>query len=128
MTQNPNKFIYWTPRVLSIIFILFLALFSLDVIETEQNAKDIAIGLLMHNISAFILAIVLAIAWRREIIGGIVFILAGIAYILFILLSGRFEVDMWLAFFIIAVPAFLIGGLFIVGWVKKRKDLNSTLS
>lgn len=122
MAQNLNKFIYWTPRVLAIIFILFLALFSLDVIEPGLDAWDIAIGLFMHNIPALVLAAVLAVSWRREIVGGIVFILAGIAYIAIMLATGRFEADMWLAFLIIAGPAFLIGGLFIVGWAKKREQ------
>jgi hypothetical protein len=36
MAKQTGKFVYWAPRVLSILFILFLALFSLDVFDTPN--------------------------------------------------------------------------------------------
>jgi len=119
--ENISKFIYWTPRVLSILFVLFLMVFSLDVFEPGLSAKEIAIGLFMHNIPALILLIVTIISWKHEIVGGITFIVAGIAYIVIMLTIHRFNgMDMWLPFLIIAGPAFLIGILFILNWIKKR--------
>src|SRR3989344_1376326 len=75
-----NKFIFWTPRVLSILFIIFLALMSLDVLEGNYGFWRTILGLFMHNIPAIILLIVLIVSWKYEIIGGISFILAGILY------------------------------------------------
>lgn len=124
MTKNVGKFVFWTPRILSILFILFLAMFSLDVFETPgQSAGEIALGLLMHNIPSLALLIILIISWKYEIVGGIFFILAGFAYIA----TAFFNEVAWylvLAWSMqIAGPAFLIGILFLVNW-KKKKNFN----
>jgi len=121
MGKEINKFIYWTPRILSIIFIIFLALMSLDVIALNLSLKETIIGMLMHNIPALIMLIVLFISWRYEIVGGITFLLAGLAYIILLVQGG---IAWYLALswsLIIAGPAFLIGILFLVNWFKKRQ-------
>jgi len=78
------------------------------------------IGLLIHNISALILLIVLIISWKKEIVGGVVFILAGLLYILLLMVNRNFEWYMltWVA--TIAIPALLIGILFMREWFSKR--------
>jgi hypothetical protein len=119
MGNKVNTFVYWAPRILSILFVLFLMLFSLDVFEPGVSAQDIAIGLFMHNIPALILAAVVVISWKREIVGGIVFILAGIAYIVLMIHTGKLEGGAWIALPMIAGPAFLIGILFLLNWVQR---------
>ena len=122
MGQKVNPFIYWTPRILSILLLLFMTLFSLDVFEPGLTAWQIAVGLFMHNLPVLILAAVLIISWRYEIVGGIAFILADILFIIFTVVREDFEP--WyisLAWsMILAVPAFIIGILFLVGWFKKK--------
>ncbi len=129
MKKKINKFIYWTPRILSIIFICFLALFSLDVISPELSFWQIVVGLFMHNIPVFILLAVLLISWKYEIVGGIVFILAGLLYsgisIIRIIMSNPVEWYMLSWSLQIAGPAFLVGILFLIGWFKKKKIKNS---
>ena len=123
MAGKINKYIYWTPRIISILFILFLALMSLDVFSSESGFQNIVIGLFMHNIPVFILSIVLAISWKYEIVGGIVFILAGILYIAIMVknaLTNSFEGYMISYSLIVAGPAFLIGLLFITNWQQKK--------
>ena len=79
----------------------------------------------MHNIPVFILLAVLIISWKYEIVGAVVFILAGLLYILMIIIGSldapSFEPYMISYSFIIAGPAFLIGILFWLNWIKKRK-------
>ena len=118
MGNKINKFIYWTPRVLSIIFILFLAVFSFDVFEMELSFWQTIGALFMHNIPSLILLAVLIISWKYEIVGGITFILAGLLYILMLLMRGWYSLS---GLLLIAGPAFLIGILFIIGWLKKNK-------
>ena len=120
MERNISKFLYWTPRILSIIFILYLTLFSLDIFEMKLGFWGTIVGLFMHNIPALILSIVLLISWKYEIVGGIVFILAGILYIV-TLTMNPFEWYMLSWSLMIAGPAFLIGILFIAGWRKSRR-------
>jgi len=98
-------------------------MFSLDVFDENLGFWGTILGLFMHNIPVFILAIVLWISWRREIVGGIVFNLAGLLYIVMLLtnmLRNQFEGYMISWNFIVAGPAFLIGILFIVNWRKKK--------
>jgi len=121
MKKEKNKFIYWGPRILSILFICFLTMFSLDVFSSEASFFEILIGLLIHNIPVFILSIVLWISWKKEIVGGIFFILAGLFYISNIIFRRPFEINMLLGISQIAGPAFLIGILFLIGWFKRKK-------
>jgi len=120
-----NKFIFWTPRILAILFILFLALFSLDIFEGNYGFWGTILGLFMHNIPAMILLIILIISWKYELVGAIVFILAGILYIarllMTILMNPPYQWYMLSWSLQIAGPAFLVGILFLIGWQQKRK-------
>lgn len=123
--NKPNKFIYWTPRILSILFIFFLALMSLDVFEGENNLSNILLGLFIHNIPAIILLVILIISWRKEIVGGIAFILSGVLYSILILkniISTGFEWYYLSWILQISGIAFLIGILFLICWFKKKKN------
>jgi len=130
MEKKINKFVYWTPRILSIIFILFLAVFSLDVFDMKLGFWGTVLGLFMHNIPVFVLSIILLISWKREIVGGIVFTLAGMLYVVIMLvnmLRNQFEWYMVSWNIIVAGPAFLIGILFIINWRKKQNNQKDTL-
>lgn len=120
MVKKISRFIYWTPRILSIIFILFLALFSLDIFEGNYGFWGTILGLFMHNIPSLVLLMILLISWKYEIVGGIVFILAGILYIIIILMNP-FEWYMLAWILQISGIAFLIGILFLINWFKKKK-------
>ena len=125
MKKKISKFIYWTPRLLSILFLLFLTMFSLDVFDGNYGFWGTILALFMHNIPVFLLAIVLWISWKHEIVGGIVFILAGLLYTLRLLMTAITNGFEWyyIAWSIqISGIAFLIGILFIVGWFKKKKS------
>jgi multisubunit Na+/H+ antiporter MnhG subunit len=74
----------------------------------------------MHNIPMLILLAVLIISWKYEIVGGIAFILAGLLYVV-LLMMNPFEWYMIAWSLQIAGPAFLIGILFLVNWFKKKK-------
>lgn len=124
MPQKINKYIYWIPRILSIIFIIFLALMSLDVFDMGLDIWGTIVGLFMHNIPAMILLVILIISWKREIVGGVGFIFGGVLYMALVLktmISTGFE-WYYLAWIIqISGIAFLIGILFLVGWKKRNK-------
>ncbi len=120
-TRKVSKFIYWTPRILSIVFILFLALFSLDVFDGSYGFWETALALFMHNIPSLVLLIILLIAWKYEIVGAIAFVLAGFAYIVLLLLGPNFEWYMLSWSLTVSGPAFFIGILFWLNWRKKRK-------
>lgn len=124
MKKKTNISVYWAPRILAIIFILFLMLFSLDVFAENLSFWQTVVGLFMHNVPALILLAVLLISWKYEIVGGIAFILAGLLYIV-VLLRNSFEWYMLAWSIQIAGPPFIIGILFLIGWSKKKKIKNS---
>lgn len=124
MAKKVSKFIYWTPRILSIIFICFLVLMSLDVFDMKLGFWGTIGGLFMHNIPALVLLAVLLASWRYEIVGGIAFILAGLLYITMILMTAvttGFEWYHLLWAAQISGIAFIIGIFFLIGWFKKKK-------
>jgi len=129
MKQSKNKpkkgWIFWTPRIVSIIFILFLALFSLDVFGNDYGFWGTLLAFLMHNIPVFILALALWISWKekRGWLAGSIFILGGIGYLIQITITSAINGFEWfyLAWALqIALPAFFIGILFLVGWRRKK--------
>lgn len=118
-----GKFLYWIPRIFSILFILFLAMFSLDVFESCNGFLECALALFMHNIPVLILAIILIIAWKHELVGAVSFALGGLLYIaqmVFNTLTNSFEWYMISWSLIIAGPAFFIAFLFYLNWKKKK--------
>lgn len=109
-----KNIIYWTPRILAILAILFMMIFSLDCFEGE--AKKVLICLAMHNIPAFIIIIVLVIAWKYELIGGVLFVAIFFAGSIFFNAFGENP-----AAFIVMVPFLLTGILFIFhSWSVKQ--------
>lgn len=105
-------------------FVLFLMMFSLDVIQSGLSFWQIALGLFMHNIPAFILLAVVIYSWKHELFGAIGFFIAGLLYITMLLVSAlrnQFEWYMISWSVTIAGPAFLTGYLYLINWRKKKK-------
>jgi hypothetical protein len=71
-----SRLLYWIPRVLAIVSILFMAMFSLDAFAGNESFGMKMLGFLMHNIPVLIVTAILIIAWKWEVAGGILFILA----------------------------------------------------
>ena len=114
-----NKVIYWTPRILTIVFILFLALFAFDVFEGDQSIGKKLLGFLIHLTPNFVLILILIISWKHEWVGTIAFAAAGIAYV--VMFSGRFPFATYL---IISGPLFLISVLFMLNWMERKKLMH----
>jgi hypothetical protein len=115
------------PKIAGMLFVAFLALFSLDVISPESSIGQILLGLLIHNIPVFILLATLLIAWRHEIVGAVVFALAGILYILLILFNAINHQFAWYMVswcFSIAGPAFVVSYLYFYCWKNKKPRVS----
>ena len=112
-----KRVLFWTPRILSILFILFIGLFSLDVFGTGASFWDTLLGFLIHNIPAFILLAALILAWRWEWVGTVLFAGFGIWY----LVNAR-GVSPMLYYVIFAGIPFLVAILFLVGWIARNKS------
>ena len=111
--------LYWTPRILTIVFILFLGMFALDSFGGDQSLLQKSGGFLIHLIPNFVLILILIVAWKHEWVGTIAFVLVGIAYI--VMFWGRFPVVTYLT---ISGPLFLIAFLFWLNWQNRKKLEN----
>jgi membrane-bound metal-dependent hydrolase YbcI (DUF457 family) len=121
--KSVGKLVYRTPRILSIIFILFLTLFSFDVFGEGHSFWNTLLAFLMHNIPSLILLILLIFAWKKEWIGALVFFLVGLVYISWIVinaLTNRGEWFMLMWAIQISGPAFLISYMFWLNWKRKK--------
>lgn len=109
MKRPVKGWLFWTPRILGILFAAFVSLFALDVFEEGYGFWEALAGFAIHLIPTAIVLIVLAIAWRWEWVGGILFIALGTAYI--VATRGG---EHWSAYLLIAGPLVLIGLLFLM--------------
>src|SRR3989344_266495 len=112
------KIVYWLPRVLSVAFVLFLSLFALDVFDYYRGWEVVA-ALFMHLLPSFVLLAVIAVAWRFELVGTVVFIFAAFGYIWLVGFDRHWT---WYAF--ISGPAFLLGMLYFISWAAKKKYIK----
>jgi len=120
MERMAQRWLYWTPRVLCIAFAAFISIFALDVFEHGAGFWQTALALLMHLLPTFLLLAVLALSWRREWFGGILFIVLGILYVFW---AWNKPFARWYVFLMIAGPPVLVGALFLLNW-RHRAELR----
>lgn len=114
MNRTVGQILYWSPRALCLLATVFLMLFSLDVFNEAASLKDILIGLLMHNLPSITLFGLLALAWKWEWIGAVVFPAGGAFYIYMAWM--KFPLS---TYFLISGPFFLVGILFLINWIYR---------
>ncbi len=106
-----KRSLLWTPRILGILFALFLSLFALDVFGAGYTIGETIIALLMHLLPTFALLLALALAWRWPGVGALGF-LGFVAWYLFIAWGNLSVEVLWL----ITGPPLLIGLLYLLDW------------
>ena len=125
MTRK-SRIIYWLPRALCIVAILFVSMFALDSFQPGRSIWEQLQAFAMHLIPSFILIIFLVIAWKREIIGGILFLLIGLGLSPIIYMHNfRMNGSVWMSLGVlgmITVPFIRVGILFILGGNSKKKQ------
>ena len=111
MNMTTERVLFWIPRVLCILFAMFLSLFSLDVFSEGYGFGEAILALLIHLVPTYVVVIALAIAWRWEGVGAILFIALALVY----LVVSRGEG--W----VISGPLSLLGVLFLFNWIYRTR-------
>ena len=110
-----KKFLFWLPRILAILFIIFLTSFSLDVFGMGYGFWQSIAGFLIHSIPSLFLIVLLIVAWRRPRLGGFIFLIFGILFVIWYLIMMRGPKGMVIIWMLtLSAPIFLIGVLFLV--------------
>jgi hypothetical protein len=109
------------PRIFCLLFALFISLFALDVFGAGYGFWETIAAFLIHLIPTGIILAALAVAWRWEWIGTILFVALGAWYL--IMAWGKFP---WITYLVISGPAFMIGALFLVDWLYRAQFQSST--
>ena len=105
-------------------------MFALDAFDPDKTIWQQLADFFLHLIPSFILIIFLIIAWKRELIGGIIFILIGLVLSPLIFTHNyNMNQSIWISLGVILTitfPFIIVGILFIVSYRKKKRNLLSS--
>lgn len=115
---------YWLPRILCILGILFISMFALDAFSSEESFIVQLGDFIMHLIPSFVLLFLLIVAWKKEFLGGIIFMILGLGMSPFVFkMNYNMNESFWMSLGIImtiTIPFFIIGILFLVSYYKNK--------
>lgn len=78
----------WTPRILGVLYAVFISLFALDVWGTGAGFWEELAGFLVHLMPTYFIAAALVVAWKNPRLGGVLFILMAMAFGIFFFNGG----------------------------------------
>ena len=116
MSTTMKQILFWSPRILSIFFALFTSIFAFDVLDGNSTFTETLFALTMHLIPTMAIVLVLIIAWKWEWVGGVVFLVFAVLYIIFT--WGMFPL---LVYILISGPMALISNLFFLNWIYRTE-------
>lgn len=116
MKTITRRLLYWFPRILCLLFAVFISLFALDVFDGRHGLWQTLVAFAMHLIPTALLLLFLALAWRWEWLGTVLF--GGLGAFYLVAFWGRFH---WSAYALISGPLFLLGTLFLFGWIWRTE-------
>jgi len=116
MSVNFKRVLYWAPRVLCIVFALFMSLFALDVFGEGYTFWESLGAFLIHLAPVYVIVMVLLFAWRREWVGAVLF--AGLAVFYLVATGGR---QHWSAYAVISGGLVVLSVLFLLNWVYREQ-------
>ncbi len=112
MSPALRKILYWAPRVICIVFILFVASFAFSVFNEDLDTWDTLTALLKHLVPSFIFAVVLLFGWIWEWVGALVFLTFASYYA-----AENLRHPRWIL--TISGPLFVVGFLFLGNWLMR---------
>lgn len=123
--ENRGRIVSWVARVICILAILFISLFSFDAIVPGngfwQNTRD----LLIHLVPSFILLLLLLLAWRYEMAGGALFVIIALVLSPYIYIHNyrmnNSVIRSMVVILAVTLPFVITGLLFITAAILKRR-------
>lgn len=113
----------WIARIIGILSVLFFALFSLDSFEEGLSLTEQLLGFAIHLIPAFLLAMILLVAWRKAIWGGILYLLAAAVMLIWLIPMYIYsEMGFWTS---LSNLLLLVSPIIVAGWLFIRSEKKS---
>jgi len=116
MSRVTARLLFWSPRILSIGFAIFLSLFALDVFNEVHGFWNTVLAFTVHLIPAMVIVAVLLVAWRWERIGAGLYVLGAVYYAVNML---HRNMNNWPAVMGISLPLMLIAVLFLTSRIER---------
>ena len=113
--HKSDKFI-WIPRIVAIVYVLFLMIFSLNAFKIEGGTGVKIAGFIYYSLPSITVTAVLASYWRSPRACGIIFLAIG-AFFTF-RLGTYHSMD---TFLLTSLPPLLAGILFLVAFARQKK-------
>ena len=107
LTRQETSWLRWGARVSGILVVLFAGVFALDALHEGL------VAFLIHLVPALFLALIVALAWRWQLVGAIAFTALGLLY-------GATTLDRPDWILTIAGPLVLVGTLYLWSWRRDR--------
>ena len=119
MAKRSDALLLWTPRILGILVCLFLSLFALDAFSAGKPLLEVARDFLIHVSPMLALLAVVALSWRWEWVGGLVFTGLAVAY-------AYMARHHWAWVSGVSGPLLVVGALFLLSWSQHRRLHGTT--
>ncbi len=116
MKKLTGRLLFWAPRILCLLFAAFMSVFALDVFGEGYGFWETILALLLHLIPTALVLIVLAVAWRWEWVGAVLFDALAVFYVVWF--WGSFPL---ITYFSISGPLALISVLFLFNWIHRAQ-------
>jgi hypothetical protein len=122
ITKKKGKLLFWLPRIITIVFILFISIFALDIFDMNLGFWGIIFGLFMHLLPTIILTLILIIFWKKSIVLAGMWLAFGILYLAIMLPNMLKQFEFYYLSWLIQFSgiAFVISWLFFLDF-KRRK-------
>lgn len=128
--KTSDKIWHWLPRIICLAAILFISLFAADSFTPGLTIWQQLGNFVMHLIPSFILLSILIVAWKREFIGGLLFIFIGLVFSPIVFFHNyNMNHSIWMSLGIIMAitfPLLMVGILFIISHNKKKLKSHKT--
>jgi hypothetical protein len=122
------QFLVFTPRVIVILATLFVSIFALDSFSNNHSIWQQLGEFVIHLIPSFVLIAFLIIAWKWELVGGIIFTLLSLIFSP-IIYYHNYKMNHSIAMsleiiLLITFPFFVAGVFFMASHFTKKQEID----
>ena len=116
-----KKTLHWAPRVLGILFALFISIFAPDVFGEGYSFWESIVAFLIHLVPTYLAVAALLVACKWEVPGGLIYISLAVWYL--IMARGQH----WTAHLFISGPLLLTGALFLIDYFASKPEKSAPI-